>query len=484
MFFNSTLLQNAVVLALQNRLLAAKPPSTKTEKMISGLRFGSTRFEVGGPGEGEAAGNAERACTVQKSKAILSFVVIQAMSVSLFAANVEDIHGPIPASVSPCATDPDMSLGLYRSLREKALKLADAQQTVPSEINADIAAQPDPTAILMSLADEVREHEGEILCSLSSTRSIQRELAARVLALAADKKSAMNALCVVLAEDADADVRVTAAFTLGRIGDAGAVESLLKGLKDENENVRAQSIGALGQIHDERAVADLLQVLRSDLKPLLRLQAASSLAKIKAGVNESDLSGLLESESDERVKMAIASAIRAVAPVKTPELAEVPDHDDYGKQLSDLSGVMKGVEQKMRDDRFDEIVQIDQNDIDEKLGDMIQELEKMQRTKMEQQQKESRQQQSKRRLATLGEGEEVSPRPRSASRPPPPPASHEERINSGRVVSRGDNWAALPEAERDELLQVFRPEVPLRWRKRLEAYFVSIAAEEAKSEKK
>jgi hypothetical protein len=438
---------------------------------------------VGGPGEGVAAGNAERACTVQKISVVIS--VLAFSGPALFAANVDDINGPFPASVSPCAPDPSMSLVLYRSLREKALQLADAQQqsAAPLDENSETSSKPDPLKVLVTLSEEVREHESEIVCALGSPRSIQRELAARVLALAVDKKSAVSALNYVVAGDADADVRVTAAFTLGRLGDASAVDALLKGLKDDNENVRSQCAAALGQIRDERAVADLLQILRSDLKPLLRLQAAASLAKIKTGVSETDLATLLENEGDERVKMAIASAIRAVAPVKTPDLAEVPDHADYGKQLKELSGVMKDVELKMRDDRYDEVVQVNQNEIDEKLGDMIRELEKMQRMKVEQQQKESRNQQSKRRLATLGEGEDVSPRPRTASRPPPPTKA-EERVNSGRVVSRGDNWAALPQAERDELLQVFRPEVPLRWRKRLEAYFVSLAAEEAKSEKK
>lgn len=439
---------------------------------------------VGGPGEGVAAGNAERACTVQKISVVISVLALSGPA--LFAANVDEINGPFSASVSPCAPDPSMSLVLYRSLREKALQLADAQQqttAVSVDSDSETSTKPDPLKVLVTLSEEVREHESEIVCALGSPRAIQRELAARVLALASDKKSAVAALNEVVSADADADVRVTAAFTLGRLGDASAVDALLKGLKDDSENVRSQCAAALGQIRDERAVADLLNILRSDLKPLLRLQAASSLAKIKTGVSETDLAALLENEGDERVKMAIASAIRAVAPVKTPELAEVPDQVDYGKQLKDLSGVMKDVELKMRDDRYDEVVQVDQNEIDEKLGDMIRELEKMQRMKIEQQQKESRNQQSKRRLATLGEGDDVSPRPRTASRPPPP-AKADERVNSGRVVSRGDNWAALPQAEREELLQVFRPEVPLRWRKRLEAYFVSLAAEEAKSEKK
>jgi len=57
-----------------------------------------------------------------------------------------------------------------------------------------------------------------------------------------------------------------------------------------------------------------------------------------------------------------------------------------------------------------------------------------------------------------------------------PPGSQQAAI----VAGKQDSWAKLPAAQRDELLQAFREEMPERWRKRLEAYYLSIAAEEAK----
>ena len=54
-------------------------------------------------------------------------------------------------------------------------------------------------------------------------------------------------------------------------------------------------------------------------------------------------------------------------------------------------------------------------------------------------------------------------------------------------INRFGTIAEKPEIlleERDELLQAFREEMPERWRKRLEAYFLSIAAEEAKEAEK
>jgi hypothetical protein len=52
------------------------------------------------------------------------------------------------------------------------------------------------------------------------------------------------------------------------------------------------------------------------------------------------------------------------------------------------------------------------------------------------------------------------------------------------IVSGNQNsWAKLPPAQRDELLQAFRDDVPEHWKRRLEAYFTSIAAEEARTDK-
>jgi hypothetical protein len=51
------------------------------------------------------------------------------------------------------------------------------------------------------------------------------------------------------------------------------------------------------------------------------------------------------------------------------------------------------------------------------------------------------------------------------------------------VADKTNDWSKLPPAQRDELLQAFREDMPERWKKRLEAYFTSVAAEEAKGEK-
>lgn len=57
------------------------------------------------------------------------------------------------------------------------------------------------------------------------------------------------------------DVREKAAFTLGRIGDSGAVVSLILALDDEKDVVRMAAAMALGQMGDDTAVPALVQAL-------------------------------------------------------------------------------------------------------------------------------------------------------------------------------------------------------------------------------
>ncbi|HYF50860.1 MAG TPA: hypothetical protein VEJ63_15705 [Planctomycetota bacterium] len=48
------------------------------------------------------------------------------------------------------------------------------------------------------------------------------------------------------------------------------------------------------------------------------------------------------------------------------------------------------------------------------------------------------------------------------------------------VTARNDNWSRLPAAQRDELLQTWRSDLAVRWRKRLEAYYLSLSTEPAR----
>ncbi len=74
-------------------------------------------------------------------------------------------------------------------------------------------------------------------------------------------------------------VRESAAGALGKIGDARAVEPLIKALRDDNEDVCSSAAEALGQIGDARAVEPLINALR-DNKRWVRQHAADALGQI------------------------------------------------------------------------------------------------------------------------------------------------------------------------------------------------------------
>jgi HEAT repeat protein len=89
-------------------------------------------------------------------------------------------------------------------------------------------------------------------------------------------------------------MRRGAAWALGQIKDARAVEPLLAALKDRDEDVRRAAAGALGEIGDKRAAGVLSAALRSgNLETVagayayfIRLGEAGSEEPLIAALNE------------------------------------------------------------------------------------------------------------------------------------------------------------------------------------------------------
>ncbi|GAG30218.1 unnamed protein product, partial [marine sediment metagenome] len=73
--------------------------------------------------------------------------------------------------------------------------------------------------------------------------------------------------------------RLDAASSLGKIGDARAVEPLIQSLNDSNERFRGQAAVALGELKDNRAVEPLIKALK-DKDKSVRKAAAQSLGFI------------------------------------------------------------------------------------------------------------------------------------------------------------------------------------------------------------
>lgn len=63
--------------------------------------------------------------------------------------------------------------------------------------------------------------------------------------------------CIRMLSDEDENNRWTAAESLGRLGDEGAVDLLIDMLWDDNARVRRKAAGARGRIGDIRAIGPL-----------------------------------------------------------------------------------------------------------------------------------------------------------------------------------------------------------------------------------
>lgn len=136
---------------------------------------------------------------------------------------------------------------------------------------------------------------------------------------------AVKGLCEAL-RDSHAEVRRDAVEALGRMRDPKAISPLCEALSDANLGVRSAAISALGERSSEVAVPALLQRLE-DPTPSVRRDAARALGKLRARVAIQPLCRLLSS-SDLRLATAAASALVAIGPPSTHAVTEAFDRLD------------------------------------------------------------------------------------------------------------------------------------------------------------
>lgn len=147
--------------------------------------------------------------------------------------------------------------------------------------------------------------------------------------------------------------------------------------------------------------------------------------------------------------------------------------------LKQMARTARQIAQELWLERHDLFVRLEQKSLEEKLDRLIAQAEQ-QGQKQEQNDKQKQQEQRKQRMQQLlGQkpSQGTTPKSKSEFGPPTPP---DKQLDTMKTIRSGDNWAKLPKMHRDELMQTFGSEMPERWRKRLEAYFISIAAEEVK----
>jgi hypothetical protein len=408
----------------------------------------------------------------------ITVLTIFILPAALFAANDDETPEPILTSI--IAPSSELPLPLYQSLRTKMDALGAALGVKSGEPKVDVSQAA------LELRAEVRSHEDQLFSALSAPQALQRELAARLMAFASDKKAAMRALCPLVSQDTDKNVRAAAAAALTLLPDAFAVDALLGGLEDAEWIVRANCAKALGPIQDDRAVEPLFALMGGERESQVRINAVTALARIKTGVDAHRLSKMLNDERDERVKLAIVGAIRVLE--GETGMPDIPDANQFGERLMKLSDDMVEFERKLRDDRHDTTVQIEGDEIERKIDQLIEDIKKLAQDNPNSPPNDG-----------SGSSSGRNPRPNEGRAGAPKPEGGSEANNSKQMQPAGDSggtgakatpsvtgrherWATLPAKDRDELFQIYRPEVPLKWRRRIEAYFFSVAAEEARQQ--
>jgi hypothetical protein len=139
------------------------------------------------------------------------------------------------------------------------------------------------------------------------------------------------------------------------------------------------------------------------------------------------------------------------------------------EELREIIGQMDSMETYLRLDRSDEIVQIKGKRILERLEKLVKDVEMQ----------ELRKQFNTLRQKQLAQIAGIVP-----------PSSPEVNLPKNQVYkpSTGkidySKWAKLPPVNREQILQGYNSDIPLRWQQRIAAYYLSIAVEETKVRKK
>ena len=181
----------------------------------------------------------------------------------------------------------------------------------------------DPVAV-EALVNAVRRDASEAV----------REMAAWSLSDADRSPGAVDALAAAL-RDASVNVRKSAAWALGNIGDRRAVEPLVAALADANADVRSRAVWALGNVEPKEAPRQLVAML-SDKDARVRELTAWALYNIEDPSSAPALQAALRTEQDKDLQIGYIRALAAMGEQvhrRAPPAARVErraDQDDGG----------------------------------------------------------------------------------------------------------------------------------------------------------
>ena len=174
-------------------------------------------------------------------------------------------------------------------------------------------------ALQNSTDPEVRLYAAYLLGKARNPRAIQPLIEAladfdksvreqATLALSAIGKAAIEPLAAAMKEPRW-ETRYRAAEALGRIADEKAVKPLIQGLKDNREHVRYMAAKGLRELGDSDAIEPMI-ILLKDENRYVRMMAVRTLGAIGGDKATGALNDAMENEQDEKVKEAIAEALK------------------------------------------------------------------------------------------------------------------------------------------------------------------------------
>lgn len=174
-------------------------------------------------------------------------------------------------------------------------------------------------------------------------------LAVKVIGNFQDKKAVPALLYCLNSKSENYKIRLCIAEALGKIGDKGAVESLINVVKDESEKsvyVRESAAKALGMLGDLKAIEPFILVLQSkktflDKFTFLKEQIIEAIGKLNAPEDRRILEVLKDSLKDESAQVRL-NAIESLSNSEYEEAGDLIqemlfDEDDEVKKGAMIS---------------------------------------------------------------------------------------------------------------------------------------------------
>jgi beta-lactamase regulating signal transducer with metallopeptidase domain/HEAT repeat protein len=153
-----------------------------------------------------------------------------------------------------------------------------------------------------------------------------REMAAWSLAEGEHSAAGSQALIAAL-HDSDNQVRLTAAWALGSVGNRNAAEALAQALSDPSTEMRKRAAWALGNLDLKQAPPALINLLK-DSDPETRETAAWALYEIEDPAAIPGLEAAMNREQDKDLQIAYIRALAAVGEKSVDALKSLLDSKD------------------------------------------------------------------------------------------------------------------------------------------------------------